>query len=1163
MKNRLLYWNANGITSRFDDLESLLTQPRADHRIAAVAIVESKLDIHTRDNPPSVHGYTSTSIPFTKHSGGILFMVDSNLPSRHLAAYDYVHHRSPTAVSCMLIQMPTNTKPTLFIAVYIHPQTTANTLTALLSHMNRIVQHHVTHDIVIVGDFNSRHPVWGDSCATRTAPRIVDFLTATNLITLNQIYMPHTPTRPSSGTIIDLVITNRPHIVSDVCLADDMNLRSDHHAILTTLSHHNVRGVPTAPRSHTTVAVRTNWHTNNVVWPNFTERLTANVAPWNTAGMRTPDEVTTAQSIVDTRWDELRSIIIATAQSIVPVRRQGTVYARWWSYPHIDMNALHKKLRAAIRQYIRGGRRPYHYAVLVNTRKDWRKAYKAAHEWEWMELCEHIESRPHVLSWSHWRRLQARTRRRHLNNIADVDGNLPRTPRESLNNFMQSSVKCSIPSTDTPLRSAVELHVDISLLQYTNDPTIDSVHWSCTVDEVERACSMVDVTGAQGCDNIHPAFVKHGGPALHKALHMLYQYSYRHAVIPLQWTRAIISPIYKGGDTSSANSYRPISVTCIPMRIMERLIQPRLMSLVDHRLHPFQYGFRPNHSTQHAVYHLLNDLRQYVRTKPRATVPVAFIDLVKAFDRVWRDGLLYQLSQQGITGRMWLWLHAFLRNRYVSVASGNDTSDWYAQHYGVPQGAVLSPLLFSIYVDSCARMINANSITRYPNSSMLSFADDGAILPNVHDKRWQHIMQTCLDILASWALLWQQEIHPTKTVIVQFQRTHTRLDNTTELPDGTKLSHYSLNGKAIHLRTSFKYLGVHLDANLNWASQCEHMQNRMLSDAHRIRSITHYKTGRPVHFSTIYKLCVSYLMPRWAYGLAFITNVSTRWLQQLQSQLCSVLRYVLRLPSSTHLLSVLIDAALLPIAIYREFDVLRLANSMRALPPQHNARQILELDYASAVIDNNDWVAIGQQSSLTRSRREPMRIHSLGRTILEIEQKWQLSHTDDIRIIRNTARQRAMQLWAQDISQHSILFQLKLQWGPSYHLYMDTAANARLRARFRHNRVYNNYIVCHLTQQRHHLLITHPYCPICPTTQETIQHMIEECPLYAWPRLQLKWQLLQLQIDTDITVQLVLGIHIRSTCWTDRTKRGLTRLMLLHTANYLRYICCLRFLVIP
>jgi hypothetical protein len=150
----------------------------------------------------------------------------------------------------------------------------------------------------------------------------------------------------------------------------------------------------------------------------------------------------------------------------------------------------------------------------------------------------------------------------------------------------------------------------------------------------------------------------------------------------------------------------------------------------------------------------------------------------------------------------------------------------------------------------------------------------------------------------------------------------------------------------------------------------------------------------------------------------------------------------------------------------------------------------------------------------------------------------------------------------QDISQHSILFQLKLTWGPSYHLYMDTAANARLRARFRHNRVDNNFTRYNLTKN-HHNPISHPYCPICPTSYETIQHMIEQCPLYNMPRLQLRWRLDQMQIQSDITVYLVLGIHIRSTEWTDRTRRGHTRLMLLYTANYLRFICCLRFLVIP
>jgi len=154
-----------------------------------------------------------------------------------------------------------------------------------------------------------------------------------------------------------------------------------------------------------------------------------------------------------------------------------------------------------------------------------------------------------------------------------------------------------------------------------------------------------------------------------------------------------------------------------------------------------------------------------------------------------------------------------------------------------------------------------------------------------------------------------------------------------------------------------------------------------------------------------------------------------------------------------------------------------------------------------------------------------------------------------------------MNLWTQDVSQHSIL--LKLRWGPSYHLYMDTASNARLRARFRHNRVANNFAASHhLTPNV--LLISHPYCPLCPTTPETVQHMIEECPLYDAPRLQLKWQLQQqLQITSNITVQLVLGIHIRPIEWNDRAQRGQTRLMLLYTATFLRYICCLRLLGLP
>ena len=770
MYNDILYWNANGLANRFNDLESLLTQPQPDHHIAAVAIVESKLGRDTRDRPPSIDGYTATSIPFTKHSGGILFLISNKIASRHLMALDYSHPHSPTAVSCMLMQLPISNRPTLLIAVYIHPQATINTLTAVLHHMSNVVQQHKAHNVIIVGDFNSRHPAWGDTCTSRTAPRILDFLSNNNMSTLNQIYIPSIPTRPSSGTIIDLIITNRCCCVSNIRIADDLNLRSDHQPLLTSLSHNSdMRTL--SPLAPTTVPPRIQWHTNNVNWKRFTDTLSTRLTAWNAVELVALTEDKSAQSVINDRYNDLVAIIIATARTTVSTRRQYATYTRWWSYPDIDMNGLHRRLRAAIRQYMRGGRRPIHYMLLVSTRREWRNAYKAAHIWEWTERCEQIESRPHKLSWAHWRRSQSTTRHQNLNSVVDEHGKLPLSTHESLNNLAQSLVKCSIPPHESPLQSAIEQYVQISAQQYSDDLSVDSVQWSCTVDDVGTACESVDTTGAQGCDDIHPAFIKHGGRPLHQALHTLYEYSYRHAVIPSLWTKAIISPIYKSGDPSSADSYRPISVTCMAVRIMERLIHPRLMSFVDRQIHPHQYGFRSNHSTQHAIYHLLHDIRQSLRLKPKLSMPVAFIDLTKAFDRVWRDGLLYQLVQKGITGRMWRWLRAFLSNRHISIASQQSTSDWFPQYYVVPQGAVLSPLLFSIFIDSCARMMNATNITRHPNATLLLFADDGAVYPNIHDKHSDNTMQTCLDVLSAWALLWKQQISLKKTVLVEFQRT--------------------------------------------------------------------------------------------------------------------------------------------------------------------------------------------------------------------------------------------------------------------------------------------------------------------------------------------------------------------------------------------------------
>ena len=155
------------------------------------------------------------------------------------------------------------------------------------------------------------------------------------------------------------------------------------------------------------------------------------------------------------------------------------------------------------------------------------------------EYCEKLELRPHVLSWAHLRNLPRDVRDTKLNGIVDEQGRLPTSDRESLDNMADALVRNSIPSGVSIISPFVTQSVSALSHLYAAFPSIDSLQWSCTVDEVEQMCAGVNVHTAQGCDNIHPCFLRYGGRALFQALHSIFVYSYRHGVIPDQWTRSI------------------------------------------------------------------------------------------------------------------------------------------------------------------------------------------------------------------------------------------------------------------------------------------------------------------------------------------------------------------------------------------------------------------------------------------------------------------------------------------------------------------------------------------------------------------------------------------------------------------------------------------------
>jgi hypothetical protein len=200
-----------------------------------------------------------------------------------------------------------------------------------------------------------------------------------------------------------------------------------------------------------------------------------------------------------------------------------------------------------------------------------------------------------------------------------------------------------------------------------------------------------------GGDDIHDSFLKALGCEHHGSILTLFNQSFQLGILPTSWKEGIVLPILKPGkDPSLPSSYRPITLLSCLGKLLERLIAARLENIVEHKklLSTSQSGFQRQQGTMD----VLIRLESHIRTAQAASEVclVVYIDLQGAFDKVWIDGLLYKLAQAGLSGAMSRWLYAYLTSRSARVGVNGVLSDALPFRAGVPQGAVLSPLLFNL-----------------------------------------------------------------------------------------------------------------------------------------------------------------------------------------------------------------------------------------------------------------------------------------------------------------------------------------------------------------------------------------------------------------------------------------------------------------------------------
>ena len=241
-------------------------------------------------------------------------------------------------------------------------------------------------------------------------------------------------------------------------------------------------------------------------------------------------------------------------------------------------------------------------------------------------------------------------------------------------------------------------------------PLTDQYLWNIefTKDNIKRIICKLDPNKAHGHDMISIRMLRVSGDAITESLFRIFKNCLKCGIFPDDWKKGIIVPIFKKGAKQNIKNYRPVSLLPICSKIFERIIYDNMSKyfLDNNLITPKQSGFRPGDSCINQLLSITHDI--FTSFDNGLEVRRVFLDISKAFDKVWHDGLIYKLKQNRIKDELLCLLIDFLKNHHQRVVLNGKSSSWTKVNAGVPQGSILEPLLFLIYINDLPNGLQSN-----------------------------------------------------------------------------------------------------------------------------------------------------------------------------------------------------------------------------------------------------------------------------------------------------------------------------------------------------------------------------------------------------------------------------------------------------------------------
>ena len=784
-------WNLNSLTKDNFHRVDLIEAHNSIFNYDLISVCETNLNdsVDLPDNLLNDYTFEPANHPSNVKHGGVGLFYKNSLPVnvRRDLSFD----------ESIVVELKFGRKKIFFTVLYRspsfnHTSTEFQTFLQNFKNLNSKIKSENPFAMFFVGDFNGKsHLWWPDGDENPEGREIEDMFTS---LGLSQLISEPTNFEPGKNpSCIDLIVTDQPNIVLDSGTRSSIDPFCHHQIIYCKV---NFRIPPPLPFE------RKVWHFNRANM-NAIKRSMTNF-PWLQHLSLNNDPNWQVKTFTD--------IVLNIISNFVPneIKRFVPRDPPWITKPLKNM--LNRKNRL-YKSYKRHGYKEEDKIRLDSFRSECHQAVENAKLSYLTNLGNKVND-PNTSQKSYWK----------IINRVMNKSRAPKVPPLILNN--EFIVNCGEKAKifNNFFSDQCRLITNDSILptfNFLTDKRIDQI--SIRRDEIVSLVRNLNPNKASGSDGLSGQMLLLCDDSVGKPLKIIFENILLTSLYPDMWKVANVTPVFKKGDKQVHKNYRPISLLPICGKIFEKIIFNNLYRYLNgnNLITKNQSGFRPGDSTTNQLLILVDEIHQAFEHRNSLEVRAVFLDISKAFDKVWHDGLIFKLKQNGISGRLLRLFENYLQNRKQRVALNGSFSDYSKIESGVPQGSVLGPLLFLVYINDLELNIKSNIKFFADDTMLFSIVQDPVVSANDlnHD----------LEIIYQWAHQWKMEFNPDANK----QATEVLFSCKKVSPNHPQLL---FNGSVVKKVDEQKHLGLILDSSLSFR---KHFDEKIIK-AKRIIGIIKY-----------------------------------------------------------------------------------------------------------------------------------------------------------------------------------------------------------------------------------------------------------------------------------------------------------------------------------